>query len=83
MLDDPWLDLAFDAIGAFGTVRNSVAHGDPVDVIDRAILNLGKKSREVGLPLKSYPNLDVAAMHLASAVHVGTEFYECFVRDRQ
>ena len=83
MLDDPWLDLALDAIGAFGAVRNSVAHGDPAAVIDKSIRNLGKKSKEIGLPLESYPNLGVLAMHLASSVHVGTEFYECVVRDRQ
>lgn len=83
MLDDPWLDSALNAIGAFGAVRNSVAHGDPTEVIDRRILNLGKKSREIGLPLESYPNLGVLAMHLASSLHVGTEFYECIVRDRQ
>ena len=76
MLDDPWLDLALDAIGAFGAVRNSVAHGDPAAVIDKSIRNLGKKSKEIGLPLESYPNLGVLAMHLASSVHVGTEFYE-------
>jgi len=83
MLDDPWLDSALNAIGAFGAVRNSVAHGDPTEVIDRGILNLGKKSRAIGLPPESYPNLGLLAMHLASSLHVGTEFYECIVRDRQ
>lgn len=83
MLADPWLDSAFNAIGAFGAIRNSVAHGDATEVINRGILNLGKKSREIGLPLESYPNLGVLAMHLASALHVGTEFYECVVRDRK
>ncbi|WP_206185357.1 hypothetical protein [Sphingosinicella sp. CPCC 101087] len=29
MLDDPWLGLVLDAIGVFGGVRNSFAHGDP------------------------------------------------------
>lgn len=83
LLSDPWLDSTLDATSAFGAVRNSVAHGDPSDIIDRGIANLGKKSREIGLPLESYPNLGVLAMHLASALHVGTEIFECVVRGRQ
>src|SRR5690348_2364400 len=31
ILDDQWLDHVLDAIGAFGALRNSVAHGDRHD----------------------------------------------------
>jgi hypothetical protein len=82
MIDDPWLDLALDAIGAFGAVRNSVAHGDHTAAIDKKILSLGKKSYEIGLPLEEDTNLGFLAMNLASALHVGTEFFECDCRSR-
>jgi hypothetical protein len=77
MLDDQWLDLVLDAVGAFGAVRNSVAHGDRVDLIDKAIQRLGKKTYEIGLPLEANTNLGFLAMNLAAALHVGTEFFEC------
>ena len=80
MLEDPWLDSALDAIGAFGAVRNSVAHGDPAEVIDKKIANLGKKTYEIGLPLDADTNLGFLAMNLASALHVGTDFFECACR---
>jgi hypothetical protein len=82
MLDDDWLDLALDAISAFGAVRNSVAHGDQAEVIDRKILNLATKTYEIGLPLEADTNLGFLAMNLASALHVGTEFFECVYRAR-
>ena len=82
MLEDQWLDLVLDAIGAFGAVRNSVAHGDHAEVIDKAIFNLGKKTYEIGLPLEPSTNLGFLAMNLASALHVGTEFFECVYRAR-
>ncbi len=77
MLSDPWLDLTLDAIGAFGAVRNRVAHGDPTDLIDRKIVNLGKKTYEIGLPVEADTNLGFLAMNLASALHVGTDFFDC------
>jgi hypothetical protein len=77
MLDDKWLDLVLDAIGAFGAVRNCVAHGDCTDVIDKAILKLGTKTYEIGLPIEDNTNLGSLAMHLAAALHVGTEFFDC------
>lgn len=82
MLDDEWLDYVLDAIGAFGALRNSVAHGDRSDVIDKAILNLGRKTYHIGLPLEPNTNLGFMAMNLASALHVGTEFFECVYRRR-
>lgn len=82
MLDDDWLDLALDAISAFGAVRNSVAHGDRTEVIDKKILDLAKKTHEIGLPLEADANLGFMAMNLASALHVGTEFFECVYRTR-
>jgi hypothetical protein len=74
MLDDQWLDLVLDAIGAFGVVRNSVAHGDRADLIEKAIHKLGTRTYEIGLPLEPDTNLGFLAMNLAAALHVGTEF---------
>jgi hypothetical protein len=82
MLDDQWLDLVIDAIGAFGAVRNSVAHGDPGDVIDQAINKLGTKTFEIGLPIEPDTNLGFLAMNLASSLHVGTEFFGCVYGSR-
>lgn len=82
IVQDEWLDYALDAISAFGALRNSVAHGDQSDTIDKAILNLGRKTRHIGIPLEADTNLGVMAMHLASSIHVGTEFYECVCRMR-
>ena len=82
MLDDQWLDLVLDAIGAFGAVRNSVAHGDRGEVIDKAIKKLGTKTHQIGLPVETDTNLGFLGMNLAAALHVGTEFYECVYRTR-
>lgn len=82
MLNDDWLDLVLDAVGAYGAVRNGIAHGDGTALIDKAIKKLGNKSAEIGLPLEADTNLGMLAMHLASALHVGTEFYECVLQRR-
>ncbi|MFA7585401.1 MAG: hypothetical protein WCY11_04275 [Novosphingobium sp.] len=79
---DEWLDLVLDAIGAFGALRNCVAHGDHADVIDQAISKLGAKTYSIGLPLDANTNLGVVAMNLASSLHAGTEFFECGCRPR-
>lgn len=70
------------SIRAFGADRNSVAHRDLDDVIDKAIRNLGTKTYQIGLPVEPDTNLGVLAMNLATALHVGTEFYECVYGDR-
>lgn len=82
MLNDQWLDLVLDAIGAFGAVRNGVAHGDSTNLIDSAIQRLGTRTYEIGLPLEPDTNLGFLAMNLASALHVGTEFFECVYSTR-
>lgn len=81
-IEDEWLDLALDAISAFGALRNCVAHGDHSDGIDRAISKLGAKTYRIDLPLGTDTNLGVVAMSLASSLHVGTEFFECGCRSR-
>lgn len=77
MLDDEWLGFALDAISAYGALRNSIAHGDDRETIEKKIRALGAKTYEIGIPLEDYKNLGVVAMHLASALHVGTEIFEC------
>lgn len=82
MLDDEWLGFALDAISTYGALRNSVAHGDSSEVIEKKIRALSAKTHKIGLPLEDYENLGVIAMHMASALHVGTEFFECRCGDR-
>ena len=76
MLEDDWLDLVIDAVSAFGALRNSVAHGDNADVIKRTLDKLGNKTEKIGIPINKNTNLGSLAMHLASSIHVGTEFFE-------
>ncbi|WP_156390668.1 hypothetical protein [Caulobacter sp. Root487D2Y] len=73
LVGDPWLDLVLDAIGAYGGLRNSVAHGDSASVIAKALGRLGDKTREIGMPLTPQTNLGSFAMGLAAALHVGSE----------
>lgn len=73
LLDDGWLDLVLDAISTYGAVRNSIAHGDPSDVIATAIGQLGDKTRNIGMPIGPGTNLGSLAMGLAGALRVGVE----------
>jgi len=83
MLNDEWLEFTLDAISAYGALRNSVAHGDSSEIIETKIRALGARTRKIGLPLEDCGNLGVIAMHMASALHVGTEFFECHCGERQ
>ena len=80
MLEDDWLDLVIDAVSAFEALRNSIAHGDYAHQIQMAVKKLGAKTRDIALPIDTDTNLGSLAMHLASAIHVGTEFHECTYR---
>lgn len=73
LLNDAWLDLVLDAIGAYGALRNAVAHHDSPNVITKAIERLGAKTYCIGMPIEPDTNLGFLAMNLAAALHVGAE----------
>jgi hypothetical protein len=73
LTEDAWLDLVLDTIGAYGAIRNAVAHGDDASTISKAIAKLAEKSNRIGMPITSDTNFGSFAMGLAAALQVGVE----------
>ena len=71
--DDEWLNLVADAIGAYGAVRNAIAHHDDEESIKKKIHSLFSRCEKVGMPMSDQTNLGTLAVGLAGALNVSVE----------